>query len=446
MPQKDIAKLLVQQSVQPNLSDGAAKSPDNRKAATPARERPSQGLYRIQPLDLITIRVLGTILDQPIDGKYLVEPDGRVALGPAYGRANVKGLTLEQAENAITRKLREVLQKADVQVTAAGKVAQWREAVLPKAPYTVAPGDFLFISVLGTILDQPIHGLFQVEPTGTVPLGPAYGRAQVQGLTLEGAEEAIAKKLREVLAKPDVQVTLPKPNFQTTTAAAGTIPWREVAPPDAAYTIKPGDLLFINVLGAILDQPIDSVYLVEPAGNVSLGLAYGRAKVQGLTLDAAEKAIQTKLQEVLAKPDVQVTFGGWEGVESMVGNRVSPMMPEFRRTTRTPRRQFTGPPIDSETINAGDQLVIQAAPPGSMEFLISGVFEVDGAGTVPLGPAYGRVEVAGLTRKEAQAAIRKRSRQTFDKAEVNVGVTFYSPARSLPATRGPRGSAPPIPK
>ena len=51
------------------------------------------------------ICVLNTMLRQPIDGYYLVEPDGNVSLGPAYGRANVKDLTAEQAEERITRQL-----------------------------------------------------------------------------------------------------------------------------------------------------------------------------------------------------------------------------------------------------------------------------------------------------------------------------------------------------
>jgi protein involved in polysaccharide export with SLBB domain len=34
--------------------------------------------------------------------------------------------------------------------------------------------------------------------------------------------------------------------------------------------------------------------------------------VKGLTVEAAEKAIQKKLREVLQKPEVQVTFAGWK--------------------------------------------------------------------------------------------------------------------------------------
>ena len=41
--------------------------------------------YRIDIYDVLQIRVLGTILDQPIDNFYLVEGEGIVSLGPAYG-------------------------------------------------------------------------------------------------------------------------------------------------------------------------------------------------------------------------------------------------------------------------------------------------------------------------------------------------------------------------
>lgn len=58
---------------------------------------------RLEPFDVLQIRVIGTIMDQPIDGFFLVELDGRVALGPCYGRVNVKGLTPVQAEDKITQ-------------------------------------------------------------------------------------------------------------------------------------------------------------------------------------------------------------------------------------------------------------------------------------------------------------------------------------------------------
>jgi hypothetical protein len=89
--------------------------------------------------------------------------------------------------------------------------------------------------------------------------------------------------------------------------------WEEVSMPKAPYTIKLGDLLFINVSGTEPDQPIQGVWLVEPSGTVALGLRYGRAKVEGLTLEGAEQAIKKKLHEDLRQPEVSVTLAGWIG-------------------------------------------------------------------------------------------------------------------------------------
>ena len=214
---------------------------------------------------------VGTIKDQPIDGFYLVEPGGQVALGPAYGRAVVNGLTCEQAEGKITEHLKKILTKPEVQVTPAEREEAWREAVLPKSPYKIGVWDVLNVRVLGTIIDQPIDGFFLVESTGTLAFGPAYGRVQVKGMTLNEAEAAIKAKLKQVLAKPDVQVTVAR-------QAGQKEQWRATAPPQPPYAIHPGMPLLVNVAGTLLDQPIDGVYTVEATGTVALGPAYGRAE------------------------------------------------------------------------------------------------------------------------------------------------------------------------
>src|SRR6266545_1202256 len=61
---------------------------------------------RIQPGDRLKIHATNTLPDAPIQGVLRVEPSGRIALGAAYGRLQIKGLTLEEAEVAIQRYLR----------------------------------------------------------------------------------------------------------------------------------------------------------------------------------------------------------------------------------------------------------------------------------------------------------------------------------------------------
>jgi beta-lactamase regulating signal transducer with metallopeptidase domain len=73
--------------------------------------------YRIQPGDTVHVWVHGTPDDAPINGNYVVEPGGSIALGPLYGRVRVRDMSLETAENAIMERLSETLRNPKVQVT-----------------------------------------------------------------------------------------------------------------------------------------------------------------------------------------------------------------------------------------------------------------------------------------------------------------------------------------
>jgi RNA polymerase sigma factor (sigma-70 family) len=75
----------------------------------------------------------------------------------------------------------------------------------------IAPGTLLEIRCANALPEAPIDGLFMVERSGKVALGPLYGRCHVAGKTLEQAEEAIRDRLRDILQDPKVMVTLPIP-------------------------------------------------------------------------------------------------------------------------------------------------------------------------------------------------------------------------------------------
>jgi len=110
--------------------------------------------YRVDTFDVLQIRVMGTALDQPIDGFFLVEGEGIVSLGPAYGTVRVVGMTIEEATDAISRKLQLILTKPDVSVQLA--------------------------RTAGT---QPITGQYLIGPDGTVNLRQ-YGVMHVAGKTV----------------------------------------------------------------------------------------------------------------------------------------------------------------------------------------------------------------------------------------------------------------------
>ena len=85
-----------------------------------------------------------------------------------------------------------------------------------------------------------------------------------------------------------------------------TAPPRTEAAKPIDDTIKPGDRLLVRVLNAIPADPPDSVVEVEASGKIMLGPSYGRVKIDGLTLEDAEKAIIKHLQKEIRHPLVSV--------------------------------------------------------------------------------------------------------------------------------------------
>jgi hypothetical protein len=81
----------------------------------------------IQPDHLLQIDVAGTLIDSPIQGLFLVDPDGYVNLGATYGKLKVSGMTGNEAQAALLVHLQKVLAAPQATVSIAG----WRK-----------PGDF----------------------------------------------------------------------------------------------------------------------------------------------------------------------------------------------------------------------------------------------------------------------------------------------------------------
>jgi polysaccharide export outer membrane protein len=132
--------------------------------------------YRIDSYDVLQIRVVGTMPDQPIDNFYLVEGEGIVTLGPAYGRVRVAGMTVEQASEVITAKLTQVLKKPEVSVQLA--------------------------RTSGT---APVTGEYPVGPDGTINLRQ-YGTLHVAGKTVTEIRVALNKQLARFFDSPDAAV------------------------------------------------------------------------------------------------------------------------------------------------------------------------------------------------------------------------------------------------
>jgi polysaccharide export outer membrane protein len=92
--------------------------------------------------------------------------------------------------------------------------------------------------------------------------------------------------------------------------------------PKEPFRIESNDYLFINAVGTLPEQPINAAYLVTPGGTVDLGAAYGRVKVDNLTLEEANVAVENQLKKVLREPQVSVTLALYGAQTQIIGERV----------------------------------------------------------------------------------------------------------------------------
>jgi polysaccharide export outer membrane protein len=132
--------------------------------------------YRIGIYDVLQIRASGTLVDQPIDGFYLVQAEGTVDLGPAYGKVRVAGMTIEECNSVIQKKLLEILKQPEVSV-----------------------------QLSRTAGTQLVTGEYLVGPDGTINLRQ-YGTVLIAGKTLAEARQAVEQHLAKFFATPEVSL------------------------------------------------------------------------------------------------------------------------------------------------------------------------------------------------------------------------------------------------
>ena len=132
--------------------------------------------YRIEPLDSIVVQAGNVLPDEPISGLYPITPEGTVVLGPSYGAVRVAGLTLEQAQQAILKQLKEKFKNATA-----------------------------YVALGQTRAGQQIRGEHLVRSDGMIGLG-VYGSVFVSGHTLAEAKALIEEHLSQYLEAPQVSV------------------------------------------------------------------------------------------------------------------------------------------------------------------------------------------------------------------------------------------------
>jgi hypothetical protein len=92
---------------------------------------------------------------------------------------------------------------AGAAIVVAGVLIVWRSY----SHREIRRGEHLEVQVIGTLLDQPVSGIFRVEEDGKLTLGPAYGRVAVEGLDADAATAAVKSALSKTVRSPEVSVS-----------------------------------------------------------------------------------------------------------------------------------------------------------------------------------------------------------------------------------------------
>jgi polysaccharide export outer membrane protein len=135
-----------------------------------------KGPYRIEPLEVLIIKANPTLPGEPIEGPFTVTPEGTVNLGFGYGSVTVRGLTVDQIQDAIRQQLGKTLKSPQVSVSL-----------------------FAFRG------QQQVRGEHLVNPWGSISLG-TYGYVYVAGMTLGQVKCAIERHLSEYVDNPQISV------------------------------------------------------------------------------------------------------------------------------------------------------------------------------------------------------------------------------------------------
>lgn len=145
--------------------------------------------------------------------------------------------------------------------------------IIPPSPYKVEPLDGLSIQVANVPVEEPITGIYVVDPDGTITLGPSYGPPlKIIGMTLEQVKQAIEEQLKGV----------------------------KILAPKASVALGQSRTL----------QQIRGEHLVRPDGTVYLG-TYGGVRVVGLTLTQAKLVIERHLSQFVQKPEIAVDVAAY---------------------------------------------------------------------------------------------------------------------------------------
>ena len=89
--------------------------------------------------------------------------------------------------------------------------------------------------------------------------------------------------------------------------------------PKPPYHLQMLDVLRIDVLGTLYDQPVNDFFMISAEGIIDLGPAYGSLRIEGMTIDEAKLAVKNHLERILRMPEVSIRLAQMAGMQAIGG-------------------------------------------------------------------------------------------------------------------------------
>jgi len=141
-------------------------------------------------------------------------------------------------------------------------------------------------------------------------------------------------KLTQPRCQPDIPCPGIPPETMPRELSKVVLPTYTVEPPDilvieaihivprSPYLLRTSDVLNVSVIGTLPDAPIAGNFPIQPGGIINLGVAYGAAKVSGLTIEQAQAEITRILSMHVREPVVNVSLTEIAGRQQIAGQHL----------------------------------------------------------------------------------------------------------------------------
>ncbi len=188
-------------------------------------------------------------------------------------------------------------------------IAAGCQGVSTPAPVSTTPAEFFQVKSLvaqAPASQSPIRLVSAKEGESAVlppPMMAEDGGSKIENRNLKTGEGASEKPARE---RPSILET-PRSNLACSAASLpnGDIPRELSKALISDYVIEPPDILLVEAIPSLPDQPVQGEHLVRPDGTINLG-TYGSVRVAGMTLDQARAAIHDKLSQYIKNVKLNV--------------------------------------------------------------------------------------------------------------------------------------------